>query len=56
MSIASDGYVSVPMCVDAKTLDALRAEADYVFNLKHEKDAPDEDDYFEKASIVSRHY
>lgn len=50
MSIASDGYVLVHRCVDSKTLDALREEADHLFKLKDEKDALSEDDYFENVS------
>lgn len=50
MSIARDGYVFVPTCVDGATLDVLREEADNLFHLKKAQDALSEDEYFDKAS------
>lgn len=50
MSIARDGYVFVPTCVDGATLHVLREEADHLFHLKKAQDALSEDEYFDKAS------
>lgn len=52
MSIATDGYLCVSKCVDDKTLDALRTEADHLFRLKSAQDALSEDDYFNKVYEV----
>lgn len=48
--IASEGYLYVPQCIEDKALQALRAEADSLFNLKRSKCALSEDEYFDKVS------
>ncbi|CBJ32529.1 expressed unknown protein [Ectocarpus siliculosus] len=52
MAIASDGFVFVAGCVEDETLQALRTEADALFNLKRSEDALTEDEYLEKGCAL----
>lgn len=49
MVIATDGFVFVDRCVEDEALQALRTEADALFNLKRSEDALTEDEYLEKV-------
>ncbi|CAB1116031.1 unnamed protein product [Ectocarpus sp. CCAP 1310/34] len=52
MAISTDGFVFVGDCVEDEALQALRTEADALFNLKRSEDALTEDEYLQKGCAL----